>query len=751
MAEQDFRDSVYRFTDPVRYFKANDPYYFEVDNIPLKQLQENCLWLKDQLRQVSPELRKVKRGDIDELRPYSTGGDRVVRVKPGRYTARVNDAGTRTPLSFLTQTQGGELGDMDAYSAQIPNNTNAVLSTTLDKFKSSLAADALSINGLENRLFTWPVFSVDTPISNTGVDLDSDVNFVKYGTSNNPGAKVKDLAAVVSEAISWAKGTGTAFTLFTLDGNDITGSDGFSLLPRLESHFVKYWRGAVRTAVVDVEDELTIEVPAFDANDFSYVDDNGNTQPVEGVASRIDMIFIYSKPVDASSTTILKPSGKTVITKPQLGIVRGAGIRAKYEDLEDPSKGRIEYATDEHLIMGAAGDSDGDSGLGFTATSGNDIAFDVRGSFPAPDDILNLAPLLSEKLEDGAIELVGQSILPVAYVWVKNEGDTLTNGSVPVLTTDVIDIRPFFRTTELAYNERAGIAGAMPQLSLANPAVGKSQLDYEIKRSYEFLKNEIDVVRDLIPVIDDGDTNISIVDSLVGDLTIHLDEPIVVWNVRGNPSVDQNPFVSFDGGVDPQFSNSDYETRYRLTSPQDLNGLNLNVNPALLARPEITNILGANLEKLSQVKTSLVIKFAAHGVQTALGGSLYSFYIDGNFANASPEVPLDYATDLENFILADKDSFGTTQEGENGYYWANVPFTTSMNGINPIGRYTKYCVCFFGDSEKYARQVADSSMNIEIPVTPINNQILLHLSEAHRKYLSRNSFASIEAIKITRS
>ena len=50
MAEQIYNESTFRFTDPVRLFKANDPYYFEVDNIPLKQLQENCLWLKDQIR-----------------------------------------------------------------------------------------------------------------------------------------------------------------------------------------------------------------------------------------------------------------------------------------------------------------------------------------------------------------------------------------------------------------------------------------------------------------------------------------------------------------------------------------------------------------------------------------------------------------------------------------------------------------------------------------------------------------------------
>ena len=48
MAEIIYGDSAYQFTDPVRTFKANDPYYWEVDNIPIEQLQENCLWLKDQ-------------------------------------------------------------------------------------------------------------------------------------------------------------------------------------------------------------------------------------------------------------------------------------------------------------------------------------------------------------------------------------------------------------------------------------------------------------------------------------------------------------------------------------------------------------------------------------------------------------------------------------------------------------------------------------------------------------------------------
>ena len=78
-----YSDSAYRFTDPIRLYKANDPYYFEVDNIPLKQLQENCNWLKDQLSALSGNFTGgLRRKSFDELRRYANGDDRVSRVKP---------------------------------------------------------------------------------------------------------------------------------------------------------------------------------------------------------------------------------------------------------------------------------------------------------------------------------------------------------------------------------------------------------------------------------------------------------------------------------------------------------------------------------------------------------------------------------------------------------------------------------------------------------------------------------------------
>ena len=80
-----------------------------------------------------------------------------------------------------------------------------------------------------------------------------------------------------------------------------------------------------------------------------------------------------------------------------------------------------------------------------------------------------MAPLLALDVGDDDLQLVGQTALPLAYI-VVNKTSTV------IATNDILDIRPFLRTTEFTYNERAGVAAANPPLSLANPAVGLFQL-----------------------------------------------------------------------------------------------------------------------------------------------------------------------------------------------------------------------------------------------------------------------------------
>ena len=509
MAESIFEESSFRFTDPVRLFKANDPYYFEVDNIPLKQLQENCLWLKDQMAKKVGKLRGVKRSDIDELRPYATGDDRVVRVKPGRYSARINDASIKNPLAFLKQVMGDALGDVDAWATATANNGsfptgtvpsfNTRLQAALDTFKSTLSEYAMGMTGLTDRAFTWPVVTEEDPVEFTGVKVTSD-GYLQYGNTNSNmyGSGARFCPMLITEALLWAKSfndTASNYILPTFETTNI--NSGFAKLPYTESHLIKKWRGVARLAIVDVDDEITVNVPAFDPADFSYYDEDGQLQLVQNVQSRIDMVFIYSKPVDVSGVNVLRSGGVETITKPTLGIVRGAGLCISDQGTTLYAEGTPQGTTDEHKILASPSDQYNED-MGFNSTSANDIAYDVRGSFPSPDDLLNIAPLISEKLEAEAYELVGQSILPVAYVWVKESGTNTTNAAIPILSTDVIDIRPFFRTAELAYNERTGIAAAMPQLSLANPAVGKAQLDLEAKRLFDYINSKSDQLQDEI-------------------------------------------------------------------------------------------------------------------------------------------------------------------------------------------------------------------------------------------------------------
>jgi len=481
MAENNFNESSYKFTDPIRKFKANDPYYWEVDNIPLSQLEENIKWLKDQLNQKEPEddqTFSVNRSDINELKPYSTGEDRFVKVKPGRYTARINDASTKTQLQVLTQVLGKALAETDAWSASTLISNSELLSA-LEKFKSTPeSTEALGMTGLEERSFTWSVRTVDT-VGNQAGSQTSPQEYTGFSGAGKAGPFLS------SQAMLWAKSTNDSTSNYIIKTYDpLDATVGFSKLPLAENHFIKYWRGIARTAIVDVPEELEIQVPEFDLDDFNYVDEAGTTQSVPNVKSRIDLVYLYSKPVDANRSNIFKGGTVESITKPQLGIVRGAGIGASFKEgnIEQEYLPVLSYDSEGNpKILSNPSDSKSATG-GFISAQGNDIEKDMRGSFPSPDDLMNLAPLLSEELQSSDIELVGQSILPLAYVFV-------TSTDLVVNTGDVIDIRPFFRTTELAYNERSGLAAAMPQISLANPVVGKAQLDDAVTKTHKELIN----------------------------------------------------------------------------------------------------------------------------------------------------------------------------------------------------------------------------------------------------------------------
>ena len=450
-----FASSQFKFTDPIRYFKANDPYYWEVDNIPLKQLQENSLWLRDQILG-QDNVPGIGRSEFNELRPAAEGGNNKVIVQPGRFTARINDAYSKSPLQKLEMLTGAEVGTYETYGN--PAGT-AIAQTILNVIKQSIADQFDGFNGLIERVLTWPMFDDDT------------AGTVSYDSNGNP---------LLNTQLPGAKWPLLNQGLFA---NIIQANYIPSELQKMSVEFTKHFRGVGRTAIVDVSEQLSIEIPNFSDEDFVYFDSNGIKRNISGAQTRIDLLFIYSKPVDTSSVAIQKWSGgqPTRITSPILGLVKGAGVALT----QGSNSNANEWVTSRNIsneghtqILANIGDQ-------FVTTNGFQGS-GIHGSFPSPDDLMNLAPLISESLLENDPQLIGQSILPVAYIIVHKDADINAIGNIVITDNDIFDIRPFFRTTELTYNERAGIMAATPQPSLANPVVTQYNLDREAVRLKDY-------------------------------------------------------------------------------------------------------------------------------------------------------------------------------------------------------------------------------------------------------------------------
>ena len=498
-----YYDTPHTFISPVRHFKANDPYYFEIDNIPVKQLEESQNFLKDQVdglitRANNKAEISIDRSGFSELKPFATGNDRKVRVNPGKYTSRINNAYSLTPLQVVQQVAGfsntrnsdGTLSDLNTYRVQ--TNIGGAVAAALNQFQDGLLGDALNMNGLAERTFVFPFWDEDGFHLAKGFDVSGtttpgygqfDADFSPDDRSLYPnfvGALLKHSTPDNTRDLVLIK------NVFEAGEEPQAGQQG-----RLESEFIKRWRGAIRTSIVDVPEELEITVPDFDLDDFFYIDANGNREALNA-NQRIDLLFIYSKAVDEESTTIPKfdaNGNPTTLTAPALGILKGAGIGISRQTASnnDNADDRVSLQTLDGtpIMLAHPGDENG-SNNGFTTSAGV-----IRGSFPSPDDLMNLAPALSEQLETNAFQLIGQSILPVAYVRVQSDTGPIAD---IINNDDIIDIRPFFRTTELAYNERAGIAAATPQVSIANPVVTEAHLEKVRKEVYGDINDRVGAI-----------------------------------------------------------------------------------------------------------------------------------------------------------------------------------------------------------------------------------------------------------------
>ena len=466
--EFSFFTGPYRFTDPVRYFTSTDPYYWEVDNIPLKQLQENDLWLKDQIEQGFKNFRvSFDRQDFNELKPYSDGEDNVVKVKPGLFSSRINYVDTNNRLQAITRLMGEVFDDPNKW--RFATLADATVKSNVDDITGTDGDQAPYLNGLIERNFTWMVRDLYSVFP----DRASAGNF----TIQSP----------LHSIFFWPQASYTN-NEWVSDESKTRPDLGFRRSPILENVITKFWRGVFRLAIVDVPEELSIEIPPFLASDFDYLDEDGNLQTQEAEL-RVDLLFLYAKPVDTSGVKVRGNTATTTrtLTSPQLGLIRGAGVvlrktgsnagnfGSENSTLSLDSEGNFK-------ILASPADSSGVNN-GFASR-------EVKATFPAPDDLINVAPLILDSLQASDHRLVGQTGLPIAYIVVRKEASLNEFGETVITNSDIIDIRPFFRTAELTYNERAGLAAAFPQASIANPVV----TDLRLKNVSIEIGKEVDAV-----------------------------------------------------------------------------------------------------------------------------------------------------------------------------------------------------------------------------------------------------------------
>lgn len=346
----------------IRYYQPNDPYYWEVDNLPLTDLLGNDVILQERIAALEDTVNGL-------------------------------GSGSKGAFSFAA------LSDLKAYvepTSGTPSNWGRIY-VRPGKFTARMQLPASRESG-------WRMMRDDD------------------GLFNN---------------------------------SDLNGFGGLNTTT-LTDDFVRSTKGLARTSVVEFYPNVDntdkfIEIPSFDPTEF-----NSAAAPEE----RLDLIYI-------KATAALDTNYEVnAIPEASIGIIKGAYFRT------DAAAGI--KAIGQRFTDGISRDAGRITGMASTEIPAT-ARLSTFGSVPSPDDLTNFAWHTNQSTSDWD-NLVQQQVdtqaafcMPVAYLRVPAG---YTTGQ-PLAESNVIDIRPFLRTTELSYNERAAIAASL-RPSGSNPFVTES-------------------------------------------------------------------------------------------------------------------------------------------------------------------------------------------------------------------------------------------------------------------------------------
>lgn len=409
--------------EDIRFYLPSDPYYYEVDNLPLKQLLGNDRDLQAQIDAITnPDpgeedaVETFGRGRFDDLRPYSIQADPgKIWVKPGNFIARNNRATGKNSNS----------GNKNAYTGLEEKATNKEWQDHGTKFVES---------------HNWDVMS----------------------------------------------------------------------------------RTVGRTSVHRYSGKIGFEMPAFDSSEFGTA--GGRTAPL----GRLDLVCLTAGRDGSMDDGMTENPGGQV----DLCIVKGAGII-----VDDESTWNRKETMSLFKTIGTAQEDIPIKGHGLILGTNTDLVDNPEfGTVPAPDDVVNSFYRALNKDEFPADQQLNQALneegifsLPICYVYIP--AGYQTGQHIP--KEHIIDIRPFFRTTELTLRERqACMFAAAP--GAQNTFVTESHLD-------EVMVTEIN--RD--PLKADVQSQINDMAGTVGGLNFDHD-----WTVGQGASWHQkNNYTKYSGWV----------------------------------------------------------------------------------------------------------------------------------------------------------------------------------------------------------
>jgi hypothetical protein len=378
-----------RVTTNIRFYLPSDPFYYQVQNLPLKDLLTNDEILQFQLDQLKAQIDSLSGRELfGDLKPYvSESSPGKVFVKPGNFIARVNTPSDR--YTGLGERQNkGEQGELSRGDVKAQPEDSA------------------------------------------------------YGL-NHP---------------------------------DKVGGVGRTALVRL---------------LQENNIDPNITIPSFTQEDYPGGDTGSNKTPVY----RLDLLFIEAYPAEDQDNA-----------KPKLGLIKGGYFLDFPANVSESRKAGQRFETGEDLVGGTVHQQSKD-------INEIDVIDEKKGgvtgiedklrytTIPAVEDIKNYEwrpidlvndPINSFEIQDFDIpdqdqlaewaqtQLAERGVfcLPIAYVLTPF--GHIEGGFIPA--ENLMDIRPFFRTAELTFDERQAVAVSY-RPSIKNRFLTRLDPDYATLRN----------------------------------------------------------------------------------------------------------------------------------------------------------------------------------------------------------------------------------------------------------------------------